>query len=307
MTAKQKANIVRFKKAVSIAKSLRQKNKNLTHPEAVKLAFKQMGGTEKKKVVPKKSTNLHKDTKSHNVNIKVVSGWRKGGTAIIEKSEGKVPKFKNVRVVRNPKGGIFKPGTFSNFTTLQGFFDTSVLKELDDLKKQYYKLSKKYHPDAGGTTAQFQELQKEYEKLLNNLLKGSGFSAEQKENEKVLDEAIRQIIDSIIHLETISIEVIGKWLWIGASSGLNFDTPTYNVLKSAGLSYIKKAGRPFMVYKGVESKGRGKSSMDEIKAKYGSEKFEAGKGRKLTGVKINKVKLKNAILKVKKALDKRPV
>jgi hypothetical protein len=109
-------------------------------------------------------------------------------------------------------------------------------------------------------------------------------------------------------LETISVEVIGKWLWIGAASGYNFDTTTYNILKSAGLSYIKKAGRPFMVYRGVESKSRGKTTMEEIRKKYGSSKFEAGKGRLITGInKVNKVKLKLAIKRALKALDKRPI
>ena len=210
----------------------------------------------------------HKDTKSHNVNIRVVSGINK----------------------------------------LMGLFDLSIINDIDALKKEYYKLAKKYHPDAGGTKEQFQNLQKEYENLLNKLLTGSKLSEEQKTNEIILDEAIREIINNVIHLETITVEVIGKWLWIGAATGYNFDTPTYNILKSAGLSYIKKAGRPFMVYRGVESKSRGKTTMEEIRKKYGSSKFEAGKGRLITGInKVNKVKLKSAIKKALKALDKRPI
>jgi hypothetical protein len=68
MTAKQKANIERFKKVVAEAKKLRAKNPKLTQPQAVKQAWAILykGG---------KVGESHKDTKSHNVNIRVVSGF----------------------------------------------------------------------------------------------------------------------------------------------------------------------------------------------------------------------------------------
>jgi hypothetical protein len=66
MTAKQKANQARFKKVVAEAKKLRKKNPNLTQAQAVKQAW----------AISKKGKvgEYHKDTKSHNVNIRVVSG-----------------------------------------------------------------------------------------------------------------------------------------------------------------------------------------------------------------------------------------
>ena len=89
MTAKQKANRERFKKVVAEAKKLRKKNPKLTQAQAVKQAWAIMyskkrakvakvGATKKKKAVKKKtakkSSSYHKDTKSHNVNIRVMSG-----------------------------------------------------------------------------------------------------------------------------------------------------------------------------------------------------------------------------------------
>ena len=86
MTAKQKANRERFKKVVAEAKKLRKKNPKLTQAQAVKQAWaimysKKRAGvgavkkkSAKKKAAPKKSSNYHKDTKSHNVNIRVMSG-----------------------------------------------------------------------------------------------------------------------------------------------------------------------------------------------------------------------------------------
>ena len=92
MTAKQRAARAKFKAVVAEAKKLRKKNPSLTQAQAVKQAFaisyskagkKKVGAV--KKSAPKKkatrvkakksrSTEMHTDTKSHNVNIKVVSG-----------------------------------------------------------------------------------------------------------------------------------------------------------------------------------------------------------------------------------------
>jgi hypothetical protein len=69
MTAKQKANQARFKKVVAEAKKLRKKNPKLTQAQAVKQAWAMTYSKNDVSVA-----GYHKDTKSHNVNIKVVSG-----------------------------------------------------------------------------------------------------------------------------------------------------------------------------------------------------------------------------------------
>ena len=85
MTAAQKKNVERFKKAAAEAKKLRKKNPKLTQAQAVKQAFAilyktgKVAGAKKtatKKPARKKATakSYHKDTKSHNVRISVVSG-----------------------------------------------------------------------------------------------------------------------------------------------------------------------------------------------------------------------------------------
>jgi hypothetical protein len=301
MTAKQRAARAKFKAVVKEASKLRKKNPKLTQAQAVKQAWaisysKERGG--------KKLGEYHKDTKSHNVNIKVVSGWKKGETHLIEKNEGKIPGKKNIRVTRASKNSLYrKPGTFKNFSTIAGLFDTTVIKDIDQLKKQYFQLAKKYHPDAGGTTAQFQNLQAEYEKLLNSLLKGSNLSQDQKDNELVIDKAIRDVIDALINIEDINIELIGKWLWISGNT-----YPVRQSLKSAGLIFIKKEGKPYWVYKGVESAGRGKAAMEDIKRKYGVYEIKAPTTKKIGAIpKVNKTKLKYGLKRLTKALNKRPV
>lgn len=87
MTPGQKKNIERLKKAASEAKKIRKQNPKLSQGEAMKKAFAVLGASKPvtkkstkpmaKKSVTKKPatrTKIHKDTKSHNVNIRVVSG-----------------------------------------------------------------------------------------------------------------------------------------------------------------------------------------------------------------------------------------
>ena len=129
MTAKQKANRERFKKVVAEAKKLRKKNPKLTQAQAVKQAWAIMyskTGTSKKvgatKIVQKgesknaKVTKVlqqtrtkkgqfkgykriagekHTDTKSHNVNIRVVSGIKTK-----RKKVGAMPTYKDAIAAR---------------------------------------------------------------------------------------------------------------------------------------------------------------------------------------------------------------
>lgn len=89
MTAKQRQARAKFKAVVKEAAKLRKKNPKLTQAQAVKQAFaisyskerkgEKLGAVKKKsatKVKAKKgkSTEMHTDTKSHNVNIRVISG-----------------------------------------------------------------------------------------------------------------------------------------------------------------------------------------------------------------------------------------
>ena len=211
-------------------------------------------------------TKTHKDTRSHNVNVKVVSG-------------------------------------------LSGLFDTSVIKDIDSLKKQYFQLAKKYHPDAGGTTFQFQQLQSEYEKLLNAILKGSSLTNEQKSNELELDKAMREIVDILAGFTDVDIKLVGKWLWMrGNSLWLPSVRPA---ITQAGARPLKKDNVWYFVYKGAETKSKGGVSMEDIIKKYGAQKIDVPRPKTLKGIgaitSVNKMKLKRAIGKLIKALDKRPI
>lgn len=139
MTAKQRAARAKFKAVVAEAKKLRKKNPKLTQAQAVKQAFaisyskkrKEIGAAKPAKVKAKKSKatgEMHTDTKSHNVNIRVVSGWKKGKTKFVEKGE-KRPKRNAILVKRSS-------GAFSSFKRIAGIGKMNDNKQLTQIASE---------------------------------------------------------------------------------------------------------------------------------------------------------------------------
>ena len=103
MTAKQRAARARFKAVVAEAKKLRKKNPKLTQAQAVKQAF---AISYSKKRAGKKLGETHKDTKSHNVNIRVVSGIKKKkkiGSAYLDRLKEQQAKAEREREAERTK------------------------------------------------------------------------------------------------------------------------------------------------------------------------------------------------------------
>ena len=93
---------------------------------------------------------------------------------------------------------------------------------LEDVKTTYKTLCKKYHPDlnATDTTAIMQEINAEYETAFNRL-KNIHRDSTGKTYTKTTTETpqeFRAILEKVIHLDGITIELIGKWLWISGNT-----------------------------------------------------------------------------------------
>lgn len=146
MTAAQKAARVKFNKAIAI-----RKKTGCTLKEAFAQVYGKKVGAVKKKAVKKSATkkkvakkdSYHKDTKSHNVNIRVVSGVKKkaalkkvGSTLKLSKGESRLGL-----VQKQPKKlglaeqiGAIKMG--STFMYYKGFSIERMLITIKDKKKK---------------------------------------------------------------------------------------------------------------------------------------------------------------------------
>ncbi len=106
------------------------------------------------------------------------------------------------------------------------------INTLEELRRQYRNLLKKYHPDnAGGNTEACQEINAEYDKLFKVLKdrhesKSAGSQNDQKAQSDYSqnmydwenDKALRAVLEKIINFDGIEILICGQWIWISGNT-----------------------------------------------------------------------------------------
>lgn len=146
-------------------------------------------------------------------------------------------------------------------------------KTIDEIKSKYKKLAKQFHPDCGGDTKTMQEINTEYAFICAKVIKGENLTNEELNDKIRLSEEYKRVIDEIIPLVGITIEVVGNWIWVTGNT-----YPVKDKLKGVGFFYASK--KVAWYYRSEEFKVKGgKKSLDEIRAKYGSENI-SGLSRK---------------------------
>jgi hypothetical protein len=138
---------------------------------------------------------------------------------------------------------------------------------INEAKKIYKTLAKKLHPDmVGGDTESFKILNAVYTDLIEHKIYFS--------NDIKIDIELEKVISLILHFENIVIELVGAWIWVSGDT-----KEIKEKLKELG---FKWASKKKMWYFG-EMKGRNpkEKSLDEIKAKYGSETLKSNEKRKI--------------------------
>ena len=104
------------------------------------------------------------------------------------------------------------------------------VETLEELKKKYKELAKQLHPDLGGSKEKFQEMNNEYDKLLESLKANKKAN---KANNKDSDK-FKDIINELIKYNELTIEIIGSWLWISGNT-----YPLRDMIKNLGLLWSK--------------------------------------------------------------------
>lgn len=140
---------------------------------------------------------------------------------------------------------------------------TGQITTIEELKKEYKKLAMKNHPDRGGSTEAMQEINAEYEILSKKLDNKADF------------KDYLNIINDLINFDEIQIEIIGSWIWISGE--------TKNIKDKLKELQFRWASKKKMWYKKPAdevTRSRGKKTIDEIRATYGSQLVKESKKNK---------------------------
>ena len=151
------------------------------------------------------------------------------------------------------------------------------ISELSELRKLYYQLAMKYHPDKGGDIAVMQAINNEYESYSKRLIDGNiDFSFERKVYEAEVSEELQAKINEVIHFENLTIEVIGGWLWISGGS-----YPLRNQLKDLSFKYSRNKQAWYWHSTNYRKMGKKQFSMDGIRELWGSVEIEKKSSKSL--------------------------
>ena len=155
---------------------------------------------------------------------------------------------------------------------------------LEELRRQYKELLKKYHPDnPQGSTEACQEINAEYDRLFKVLKdkheskpdkttdstahKESSYNANMYDWEN--DKALRGVLQKVINFDGIEITICGQWIWISGN------TYAYKKeLKEIGFKWASQKKMWYWKSEIFRKKSRKTLSMDEIKNYYGSVKIQ---------------------------------
>jgi len=151
---------------------------------------------------------------------------------------------------------------------------------LDELKAAYRRLAKQMHPDYGGSKEAMADLNNEYEKAFEMLKAKHNAAADEYHKTTEAPHEFIEIIDALLKLDGLQVELCGSWLWIGGNTMAHKEA-----LKAAGCRWSKS--KSLWYWRHPEDarphKGRSKS-MNQIRAKYGSQFFHADGREEYTAI-----------------------
>jgi curved DNA-binding protein CbpA len=146
---------------------------------------------------------------------------------------------------------------------------------IEELKKAYRQLAKKFHPDLNrdtDTTKQMQDINNEYEYLFSRL----GTESDKKNGHNVND-SFRDIINELMKEKyaAVTVEIVGSWIWLSGN--------TYNVkeqIKELGFSWSKPNKKWYFAGSELKGKKKGSLNWDQKISKYGLNTIKEGKQSK---------------------------
>lgn len=151
------------------------------------------------------------------------------------------------------------------------------VKTLDELKKEYRRLSKIHHPDCGGDEETMKAINNEHDELFEILKRQHNARADADPTGKTrrtteTAQEFRTVIEALLKLD-LTVELCGSWLWISGDT-----KPHKEDLKKVGCRW--SASKKMWYWRHPEdgyTRSRGKATMNQIRNRYGSQTFQGSR------------------------------
>lgn len=156
------------------------------------------------------------------------------------------------------------------------FFDN--FHTVEQIKAEYKRLARLYHPDLGGDLETMKSLNNAYEMALKNCNGQRSSGSDGKEHRyQYNDDAEKEVMDfiySFLALDTgLNADLIGVWVWVTGST-----KPYKEQLKALGCRWHPDRGCWYFRPASASGRGRG-GSLSELAAKYGCVNVNAYKDK----------------------------
>lgn len=155
---------------------------------------------------------------------------------------------------------------------MKTYFDNP--KSLEELRKQYKDLLKRYHPDnPSGSEEATKAINTEYETLFKALKDIHSQTAKDTTSETYdnmkwdysEDEALRDMLNKVMQFAGINITIVGNWIWVDGNT-----YPHKVMLKALGFNWAREKKRWYWHSETFRKKSHKKLSFDSICNYYGS-------------------------------------
>jgi len=150
-------------------------------------------------------------------------------------------------------------------------FDAARVLGLDGLltqelvKTAYRRAAMKFHPDRNPAGLEMMKLINEANEVLSALDFDNDYASTVENDQPDYADDLAAALNAIIHLTSLIIEVCGVWVWVSGNTQEH-----KAAIKEAGYKWASKKKMWYFKPNGFKSRGRGKATMDDIRATYGS-------------------------------------
>ena len=140
-------------------------------------------------------------------------------------------------------------------------------KTLQQLRAEYKRLAKIWHPDLqGGDCATMAQINAEYDRLSAILPEQSANGEQYQPEHRDAPEVFRAAVMAVINLAGIKVELCGSWLWVTGNTKEHKE-----IFKAAGYRWSQNKAAWYWHEGEYRRTGKKHYTMDEIRLRHGSE------------------------------------